>query len=225
MKAKRVYKFLTYIISIESVESGNMSELKLTPTEMRLLEEALNSSHKVVDIRLREGEYQYELSKTIANFQLETYLPNVKDIIKRLHGEEKANDIQLIRKTQTILKKLEKNGVIKILPKTKPWELQRYALASFKFIDSDKNQISFATNEQIQQAKEKLKAILDKRTAANRPTLLKLRVYMLVIATVVSYAIFVWNLLQPVINPIIVIGSFSTAVLCSITMGKILSRD
>jgi hypothetical protein len=134
-----------------------MSERKLTSTEIQFLEEALSSDYKVASIRLREGEYQYELSKTLANFQLELYLPNVKDLVKKLHGEEKVNDVQLIRKTQTILKKLEKSGVIKILPKTKPWELQRYALLSLKFIDSDKNHVSLATSEQIQQARENSK--------------------------------------------------------------------
>ncbi|MEM0007035.1 MAG: hypothetical protein QXP36_13565 [Conexivisphaerales archaeon] len=204
----------------------DMSEHKLTPTEIQFLQEALSSDYKVASIRLREGEYQYELSKTIASFQLELHFPNVKDLIKRLHGEEKINDVQLIRKTQTILKKMEKSGVIKILPKTKPWELQRYALLSLKFIDSDKNHISLATNEQIQQAKEKLKTILNMHKMAIYPTgLLKLRAYMLAFIVVLSYVILVWNLLQPVIDPIVVIGSFSIATVCSITLGKILSHD
>jgi len=200
-----------------------MSERNLTSTEIRFLEEALSSDYKVVSIRLREGEYQFELSKILASFQLELYFPNVKDLVKELHGKEKANDVQLIRKTQTILKKLEKSGVIKILPKDKPWELQRYALLSLKFIDSDKNHISLATNEQIQQAREKLK-ILNQNKATNYSTrLLKLRAYILAFIIVLSHAILVWNLLQPVIDPIIVIGSFSIAILCSITLGRILS--
>ena len=204
-----------------------MSENKLTPSEIRFLEESLSSDYKAANIRLREGEYQYELSKTIASFQLELRFPNVKDLIKKLHGEEKANDVQLIRKTQTILKKLERGGIIKILPKTKPWELQRYALLSLKFIDSDKNQVSLATNEQqIQQAKEKLKTILNQHKVTNYPTaFLKLRAYMLAFIIALSHAILVGNLLQPVINPTIVIGSFSIAILCAITLGKILSQD
>lgn len=203
-----------------------MSEYKLTSTEMRFLEEALNSDYKVAGIRLREGEYQYELSKTIANFQLELCFPNVKDLIGKLHGEERVNDVQLIRKTQTILKKLEKSGVIKILPKTKPWELQRYALLSLKFIDSDKNHISLATNEQIQQAKEKLKITLNQHKIPNHSTTLsKLSAYILAIIIALSYATLIWNLLQPIINPIIVIGSFSISILCSITLGRTLSKD
>ncbi|MEM3566833.1 MAG: hypothetical protein QXK18_08215 [Candidatus Bathyarchaeia archaeon] len=203
-----------------------MSEHKLTPTEIRFLEEALRSDYKIASIRLREGEYQYELSKAIANFQLELCFPDVKDLVKKLHGEEKVNDVQLIRKTQTILKKLEKSGVIKILPKTKPWELQRYALLSLKFIDSDKNHVSLVTNEQIQQTREKLKTIISQHKATNYPTaLLKLRAYILAFIIALSQALLVWNLLQPVINPIIVIGSFSIAILCSITLGRILSQD
>ncbi|MEM3874932.1 MAG: hypothetical protein QXU45_07360 [Candidatus Bathyarchaeia archaeon] len=203
-----------------------MSEHKLTSNEIRFLEEALSSDYKVASIRLREGEYQYELSKAIANFQLELNFPDVKELVKRLHGEEKVNDVQLIRKTQTILKKLEKSGVIKILPKTKPWELQRYALLSLKFIDSDKNHVSLVTDEQIQQAKEKLKAILNQHKVPRYPTrLLKLKAYILAFIIALSHAILVWNLLQPIIDPIIVVGSFSIAILCSITLGRTLSQD
>ncbi|MEM3579932.1 MAG: hypothetical protein QXH40_00805 [Candidatus Bathyarchaeia archaeon] len=203
-----------------------MSEIKLKSAETRFLEEALGSDYKVVSVRLREGEYQYELSKTIASFQLELCFPNVKDLIKRLHGGEKIDDVQLIRKIQTILKKLEKSGVIRILPKTKPWELQRYALLSLKFIDSDKNYISLVTNEQIQQAREKLKTILNQHAVTNYPTaLLKLRAYILTTTIALSDVILVWNLLQPIINPIIVVGSFSIAILCSITLGRLLSQD
>jgi len=203
-----------------------MSEHKLTPNEIQFLEKALSSDYKIASIRLREGEYQYELSKAIANFQLELYFPNVKDLVKKLHGEEKVNDVQLIRKTQTILKKLEKSGVIKILPKTKPWELQRYALLSLKFIDSDKNHISLATNEQTQQAREKIKKIINQHKVANYPmTLLKLKAYVLACITTLSHATLVWNLLQPIINPIIVVGSLSIAILCAVTLGRTLSED
>ena len=202
-----------------------MSEHKLTSNEMRLLEETLNADYKVASIRLREGEYQYELSKTLASFQLELCFPNVKDLIKKIHGEEKVNDVQLIRKTQTILKKLERSGVIKILPKTKPWELQRYALLSLKFIDSDKNHISLATSEQMQQAREKLNSIRNQSKVASYPAgLLKIRPYILAFIIALSQAILVWNLLQPVINPIIVVGSFSIAIICSITLGWVLSQ-
>lgn len=202
-----------------------MSRLKLTVTEKQILQDALSSDYRVVGIRLREGEYQYELSKAIANFQLELYLPDVKDLIKKLHGAEKVDDVQLVRKIQTILKKMEKSGVIKILPKTKPWELQRYALLSLKFIDADKNQVSLATDEQIQQAKEKIKSIINQQNLPKlSESIMRLKVYVLAFLITFSYAIIVWNLLQPIINPIIFVIAFSLATLCSIALGRILSE-
>ena len=202
-----------------------MSRLKLTVTEKQILQDALSSDYRVVGIRLREGEYQYELSKAIANFQLELYLPDVKDLIKKLHGAEKVDDVQLVRKIQTILKKMEKSGVIKILPKTKPWELQRYALLSLKFIDADKNQVSLATDEQIEQAKEKIKSIINQQNLPKlSESIMRLKVYVLAFLITFSYAIIVWNLLQPIINPIIFVIAFSLATLCSIALGRILSE-
>jgi len=199
-----------------------VSQHKLTLNEIKFLQEALNSDYKNAGIRLREGEYQYELSKTIASFQLELRFPDVKDLIKKLHGEEKVNDVQLVRKTQTILKKMEKSGVIKILPKTKPWELQRYALLSLKFIDTDKNQVILATDGQIQQAREKIKSIVN-QTVSKSP-IRRLKVYVLVLLIIVSYVTIVWNLLQPIINSIILITAFSLATICSIVLGKALSE-
>jgi hypothetical protein len=201
-----------------------VSQHKLTPNEIKFLQEALNSDYKVAGIRLREGEYQYELSKAIANFQLELCLPDVKDLVNKLHGEEKKNDVQLVRKTQTILKKMEKSGVIKILPKNKPWELQRYALLSLKFIDADKNQVILATDEQIQRAREKIKLILNQQNMSKFPvSIIKLRVYTLSFIITLSYVTILWNLLQPIINPIIFVVALSLAILCSIALGRTLS--
>ncbi|MEM2987889.1 MAG: hypothetical protein QXK26_02465, partial [Candidatus Bathyarchaeia archaeon] len=67
-----------------------MSQTKLSPSEIQLLREAIRSDYKTCNIRLREGEYQFNLAKTIASFHLELYFPNVKDITRRLYGEEKA---------------------------------------------------------------------------------------------------------------------------------------
>jgi hypothetical protein len=202
-----------------------MSHLKLTATEKQILQDALSSDYRVVGIRLREGEYQFELSKAIADFQLELHLPDVKDLIKKLHGAEKVDDVQLVRKIQTILKKMEKSGVIKILPKTKPWELQRYALLSLKFIDIDKNHVSLATDEQIQQAKDKIKRIISQQNLSKLPqNILRSKVYVSAFLITLSYAILVWNLLQPIINPIIFAITFSLATLCSIVLGRSLSE-
>jgi hypothetical protein len=197
-----------------------VSQYKLTLNEIKFLQETLNSDYKIAGIRLREGEYQYELSKTIASFQLELRFPDVKDLIKKLHGEEKANDVQLVRKTQTILKKMEKSGVIKILPKTKPWELQRYALLSLKFIDADKNQVILATNEQIQQAREKIKSIVNQTVSKSHISGIKLKVYVLALLIIVSYVTIMWNLLQPIINPSIPIIAFLLAAICSSSSEK-----
>ena len=130
-----------------------MSETKSTLTETQIAEESLNSNAKTVNIRLREGEYQYDLAKGIAFFQLELNFPDVKDLATKLYGEENANDDHFIRKIQTILKKMEKSNIVKILPKKKPWELQRYALSGFNFEDVDKNRVRLATPKQIRQAK------------------------------------------------------------------------
>ncbi|MBS7637223.1 hypothetical protein KEJ37_07865 [Candidatus Bathyarchaeota archaeon] len=200
-----------------------MSQHKLTSIEIQCLQEAVTSDYKIAGIRLREGEYQYELSKAIASFQLEFYLPNVKDLIKKIHGEDKADDVQLIRKTQTVLKKMEKSGVTKILPKTKPWELQRYALSSFKFIDIEKNRVSFATDEQIKLAIEKIKSVVNQQ---NITTLRTNSVTLCILAfmTTICYIVMLWSIMQPTINPVIFAATFPLSILCSIMLGKVLSK-
>jgi hypothetical protein len=190
---------------------------------MRFLQEALSADYKTGNIRLREGEYQYTLAKAIAFFQLELRFPDVKDIIKGLYGEEKVSDIQFIRKIQTILKKMEKSNIVQILPKKKPWNLQRYALTSFKFQDVDKNLVAFATDYQIKQAQDMLRSISNQREA---PTvkLNKIMICMLVLIVVAFYTTSVWALMQYVINPIIFVLAFSVAIACSIMLGKVLSH-
>ncbi|MFZ0966558.1 MAG: hypothetical protein WAN82_08045, partial [Candidatus Bathyarchaeia archaeon] len=142
-----------------------MAQHRPTLSEMRFLQEALSADYRTSNIRLREGEYQYTLAKAIASFQLGLRFPDVKDIIKGLYGEEKASDIQFIRKIQTILKKMEKSSIVQILPKKKPWDLQRYALTSFKFQDVDKNLVAFATDYQIKQTQDMLRSISNQREA------------------------------------------------------------
>jgi hypothetical protein len=190
---------------------------------MRFLQEALSADYKTGNIRLREGEYQYTLAKAIASFQLELRFPDVKDIIKGLYGEEKVSDIRFIRKIQTILKKMEKSDIVRILPKKKPWDLQRYALTSFKFQDVDKNLVAFATDYQIKQAQDMLRSISNQREA---PTvkLNKIMICMLVLIVVAFYTTSVWALMQYVINPLIFVLAFSVAIACSIMLGKVLSH-
>lgn len=204
----------------------SLSEGRLTSSEIRFLEETLSADYKVSNIRLREGEYQYNLARAIASFQLELYFPDVKSLTKRLFGEEKADDIQFIRKIQTILKKMEKSDIVRILPKKKPWDLQRYALSSFKFQDVDKNLVILATDQEVKEAKNMLHSISSqKETSAAKLRNNNIKICILVLMAAASYAAGVWSLVQPIINPIIFISAFSISVACSIILGKTLSRS
>ena len=205
----------------------HLSEGKLTPNEIESLQETLGTDCKTSNIRLREGEHQHAIAKAIAAFQLQLYFPDVKDIVKSLYGEDETSDIQLVRKIQTILKKMEKSNIVKILPKKKPWELQRYALSSFKFQDADKNLVILATDEQVKQAQNLLKSTISQQ---EKPIIrfknAKTMVYTFILTSIIaiSYIISIWDIIQPIINPIIFTLAFSIAVAGSITLGKILSR-
>lgn len=213
-------------VSADTVEWGRqLPQPKLTTVEMRLLEEALDTDYKNGGIRLREGEYQHALAKAIASFELELCFPDVKDITRRLYGEEKANDIHFVRKIQTILKKLEKSNVVKILPKKRPWDLQRYALLSFKFHDSDKVPVMFATDQEIEQAQNLLKHLLiQQRAPADRLRKVRIKIGALALMVVAAYMIILWDFLQPITNPIIFFAAFPIAVACSLALGKMLSE-
>jgi len=206
----------------------SVSEHKLTPPEMQFLQQTLTVDFKPSSIRLREGEHQYGLAKAIASFQLELYFPDVKDIVKKLYGEQKTADIQLIRKIQTILKKMEKSSIVKILPKKKPWELQRYAVSGFKFQDVDKNLVVLATDEEIRQAQSLLDTASSQQgtqlTKWNEP---KTRSYILLLSLIVaaSYVTIVWDVAQPIISPIIFVSAFSIAVVSSVFLGRFLSKE
>ena len=199
-----------------------MSQDELKPSEARILEESLNSDYKTVNIRLQQGGYQYELAKGIASFQLEKHFPDVKDLTKKLYGEEKTNEPQFIREIQTILKKMEKSNIVRILPKNKPWELQRYALSSFKFIDIDKNPVILATPQQIEQTQNLLHSVPSPQNMPTaKPSYIKAKILILAFIMVISYAVVLWSLLQPIIKPIIFMPAFSIAVACSLILGKL----
>jgi len=202
-----------------------LSQHKLTLDEMRFLQEALGADYENGNIRLREGEYQYHLAEAIASFQLELSFPDVKEIIKRLYGEEKTHDIQFIRKIQTILKKMEKSNIVRILPKKKPWELQRYTLSSFKFRDSDKNLVILATDQQVKEALSLLHSMMDQGAPTSRLGGIKAKICVLAFIIALSYMTIAWDLVQSVINPIVFIPAFSVAVACSVMLGRMLSRD
>jgi len=202
-----------------------LSQDKLTPREIRFLQEVLSAGYKIVNIRLREGEYQCNLAEAIASFQLELCFPDVKDITKRLYGEERTNDTQFIRKIQTILKKMQKSNVVRIMKKEKPWELQRYALLSFKFQDVDKNLIVLATDQQIERMQGLLHSLLSQLEKPRAISNLKFKIFVLVFVIVASYAAILWDLMQLALNPIIFVSAFSIAVACSLMLGKILSQE
>jgi len=208
------------------MRNSGVSQRKLTAGEIRLLQDVLLADYKSGSIRLRAGEYQYDLAKGIASFQLRLLFPDVKDLTRSLYGEEKANDIQFIRKIQTILKKMEKSNIVKILPKKTPWELQRYAISSFKFQDSDKNRIVLAEEQQVQQLQVLLQSVLNqKETRGFRIDVAKVKLALLIFIAVASYSVIFWDMIQPMIDPIIVIPFFSLAAICSLMIGKLLSRS
>lgn len=226
IRAKTESIFTLFLLKLLKRVS-KLSQHRLTRSEARFLQEALSADYKTTNIRLREGEYQYDLAKAIASFQLELYFPDVKDITKRLFGEEKTNDIQFIRKVQTILKKMEKSSIVSILPKKNPWELQRYALSSFKFQDVDKNTVILATEEQKKEAHGMLDAALIQNEASESGLSgidARIQVAVLALIIVVSYAAGIWALVQPVINPIVFVFALSVGVACSVLLGKALAR-
>jgi len=199
-----------------------LEQQKLPPDGVRFLREVLKVDCKNASIRLREGEHQYGLARVIASFMFELHFPDVKDIIRRQYGEDETNDLQFVRKIQTVLKKMEKSGIVKILPKTKPWELQRYALCSFKFLDSDKNSVSFATEEQIEQTRNLVQSVSNQQELRN---LDYVRLSLLMFIVVASYASILWSLMQPVIIPIVFVPSLLISVFCSLMLGKTLSKE
>jgi hypothetical protein len=198
-----------------------LDQLKLSRDDSLFLQNVLKADSTLASIRLRVGEQQYGLAEAIASFMFELHFPDVKDLIKRLYGEQKVNDLAFVRKIQTVLKKMEKSGIVKILPKSKPWELQRYALSSFKFLDSDKNSVSFATEKQIKQTQNLLQSPSNQQ---EKPKTDHTKLSILVLVVGASYASILWSLLQPVIVPAVFIPALSVSVLCSLVLGKVLSK-
>jgi hypothetical protein len=202
-----------------------MSRCSLQPEELADLERTLSSETKIVNIRLREGEYQFGLAKAIASFELELCFPDVKDLVKKLFGEKKTEDLQFVSKIQTILKKMEKSGVIKILPKKKPWELQKYALSSFKFQDVEKNLVVLAANSEIGKTRNLIHTQPDSTPASRlRPNHMTSWILLLVFVVVGSFATVVWVLNQPAIDLVVFGSAFCVASICSILLGIVISR-
>lgn len=198
-----------------------MSQRRLLPREIKFLEETASADLVSINIRLREGEYQYNLVKAIASFQLDLTFPDVKDLIWRLYGEEKALDLQFVRKIQTILKKMEKSSIVRILPKKNPWQLQRYALSSFRFQDSDKNVVILATDQQMKQMQDGLRSALTEQDVGRKDYLKALALSLILVA---SYTVAVWSLVQQSISLIVFVPGLSVSIVCSLMLGKMLAR-
>jgi hypothetical protein len=198
-----------------------LSQRRLSPSEVKFLEEASKAEYVNGSIRLREGEYQFNLVNAIAAFELELTFPDVKDLIRKLWGEEKTNDLQFVRKVQTILKKMEKGNIVRILPKKNPWQLQRYAVSSFKFQDSDKSLVTLATDQQIKQMKDSLHSVITRQEKGNRGNI---KPFTFALMIVLSYALLLVALLQPIINLIMFISGLSVSILCSLMLGKTLGE-
>lgn len=197
-----------------------MSQRPLLARDIKFLEEATNPDPISINIRLREGEYQYNLVKAIASYQLELTFPDVKDLIRRLYGEEKTLDIQFIRKIQTILKKMEKSKIVRIVPKKNPWQLQRYALSGFRFQDSDKSTIILASDQEIKQMQDKLQSALTQQDQGKRDNVKTLTLAFVVVA---SSAVAIWSLVQPTIEPVVFVPGLSVSVAGCLILGKLLA--
>jgi len=202
-----------------------LSQRTLTLEELRFLEESLKSETRVVNIRLRQGEYQFDLAKGIASFELQLGFPNIKGLVGKLYGEKRTQDIKFIRKIQTILKKMEKSNIVRILPKKKPWELQRYALSSFRFQDVDKNLIVLVTESDIKQTLDLLHLQpTPNHVSTPKPNYTIAKIWILVSAIIISYGAILWTITQPTINPFIFVSAFCVATICSILLGITISR-
>jgi hypothetical protein len=202
-----------------------VSQRKFTANEIKSLQEALGSDLKKANIRLREGEYQFTLAKAIAELQLDLTFPDVKETIRKMSGEKEAGDIQVIRKIQTILKKMEKSNVVRILPKKKPWELQRYMLTSFRFQDAENNIVILAAEHQTKQSEELLQSAIKQQGASlNARNLSLAKVIALALALIASYITVLWSLIQPAISSVVFIPAFCAAAVTAIALGKALER-
>ena len=201
-----------------------MSQGNPKPKELEDLESAINSETKTVNIRLREGEYQHSLAKTIATFELELSFPDVKDLVRKLFGEKLTEDAQFVSKIQTVLKKMEKSGIVKILPKEKPWELQRYALTSFKFQDVEKNLITFATKSDLDKTRGLIHSQKPMPISEKQPRNMIARIPLLVVVIALSLAATLWSLVQPTINLLLFVSTFTIAAASSTLLGIFITR-
>ena len=117
---------------------------------------------------------------------------------------------------------MEKGNIVKILPKKNPWQLQRYAVSSFSFQDSDKSLVTLATDQQIKQMKESLHHAKTYQEKGGREKIKAAGVGLVAIA---SYAVVLAALLQPVINPVVFGPALFVSILCSLMLGQTLGKE
>jgi hypothetical protein len=120
---------------------------------------------------------------------------------------------------------MEKSNIVLILPKTKPWELQKYALTSFKFQDVDKNFIVLATEDQIKQTQNlKSKPSQQQMPPAKPINYFKIKILTLAFIAILSYVAVMWTIAQTNINLAILVPAFIIAIACSLILGKQLAQ-
>jgi hypothetical protein len=212
--------------STETIEEeSGVSQRKFTLNEIRSLQEALSSDPKNAKLRLREGEYQFTLAKAIGEMQLGLTFPDVKDVIRKMSGDKATEDMQVVRKIQTILKKMEKSDVVRILPKKRPWELQRYMLLSFKFQDAENNTVVLGTEQQIKQSQEALQSAMKQLgPSLNARNMKVVRIVALGAALLASYGGVLWSLSQSVIISLVFIPALCAAAVAAVALGRVLGK-
>jgi hypothetical protein len=120
---------------------------------------------------------------------------------------------------------MEKSGIIEILPKEKPWELQRYALSSFKFQDVEKNLVVLATESEKRETLDLIHSVPHKEhEIVLKPDHMRARILLLTCFVIASYVVILWTLTQPTSSPIIFVLAFCIAPMCSILLGTSNSR-
>ena len=212
--------------STETIEEeSGVSQRKFTLNEIRSLQEALSSDPKNAKLRLREGKYQFTLAKAIGEMQLGLTFPDVKDVVRKMSGDKATEDMQVVRKIQTILKKMEKSDVVRILPKKRPWELQRYMLLSFKFQDAENNTVILGTEQQIKQSQEALQSAMKQLgPSLNARNMNVVRIVALGAALLASYGGVLWSLSQSVIISLVFIPALCAAAVAAVALGRVLGK-
>jgi hypothetical protein len=120
---------------------------------------------------------------------------------------------------------MEKSNVVRILPKKKPWELQRYMLTSFRFQDAENNIVILAAEHQTKQSEELLQSAIKQQGASlNARNLSLAKVIALALALIASYITVLWSLIQPAISSVVFIPAFCAAAVTAIALGKALER-